>query len=96
MINGEEISQEEYDNLASMNEYAATLKNTLSEIETKIYNGEVRISQSRTRQRGTVADAADSNVLDDLANVENRLTNIRHLYMTVRSRSILKTESLHF
>ena len=70
MINGEEISQEEYDNLASMNEYAATLKNTLSEIETKIYNGEVRISQSRTRQRGTVADAADSNVLDDLANVE--------------------------
>lgn len=26
MINGEEISQEEYDNLASMNEYAATLK----------------------------------------------------------------------
>ena len=70
MINGEEISQEEYDNLSSMNEYAATLKNTLSEIETKIYNGEVRISQSRTRQRGTVADAADSNVLDDLANVE--------------------------
>lgn len=70
MINGEEISQEEYDNLASMNEYAATLKNTLSEIGTKIYNGEVRISQSRTRQRGTVADAADSNVLDDLANVE--------------------------
>ena len=41
MINGEEISQEEYDNLSSMNEYAATLKNTLSEIETKIYNGEV-------------------------------------------------------
>ena len=59
MINGEEISQEEYDNLASMNEYAATLKNTLSEIETKIYNGEVRIytvtdktaaEQSQTRQ----------------------------------------------
>ena len=70
MINGEEISQEEYDNLASMNEYAATLKKYPFGNRNKIYNGEVRISQSRTRQRGTVADAADSNVLDDLANVE--------------------------
>lgn len=96
MINGEEISQEEYDNLASMNEYAATLKNTLSEIETKIYNGEVRISQSRTRQRGTVADAADSNVLDDLANVEKSFDEYPSLIYDGPLSSILKIESLHF
>ncbi len=58
MINGEEISQEEYDNLASMNEYAATLKNTLSEIETKFTtekyafhsHGQDSAEQSQTRQ----------------------------------------------
>ena len=58
MINGEEISQEEYDNLSSMNEYAATLKNTLSEIEQKFTTekyafhsqGQDSAEQSQTRQ----------------------------------------------
>ncbi len=70
MINGEEISQEEYDNLASMNEYASTLKTTLSEIESQIYSGDVRISDARGKQRGTVADAAGNNIIEDLENVE--------------------------
>ena len=51
MINGEEISQEQYDNLASMNEYAATLKNTLSDIENRIYSGEIRISYVNRKKR---------------------------------------------
>lgn len=70
MINGEEISQEEYDNLASMNEYASTLKTTLSEIESQIYSGEVRISDAGGKKRGTVADAAGNNILENLENVE--------------------------
>lgn len=70
MINGEDISSEDYENLSSMNEYAAQLRDKLTEIETKIYNGEIRISQSKSRKRGTVADASVPSVLDDLANVE--------------------------
>ncbi|MGN0107958.1 MAG: germination protein YpeB [Hominilimicola sp.] len=70
MINGEEISQEQYDNLASMNEYAATLKNTLSDIENRIYSGEVRISTINSKKRGTVADAAGNSILQDLEKVE--------------------------
>ena len=70
MINGEEISQEQYDNLAAMNEYAATLKNTLSDIENRIYSGEVRISSVNSKKRGTVADAAGNSILEDLENVE--------------------------
>lgn len=70
MINGEEISQEQYDNLAAMNEYAATLKNTLSDIENRIYSGEIRISDVNSKKRGTVADAAGNSILEDLENVE--------------------------
>ena len=70
MINGEEISQEEYDNLKSLNEYAANLKETLSDIDTQIYTGDIRISDINKRSRGTVADAAGGNILEDLENVE--------------------------
>lgn len=70
MINDEEISQEDYSNLASMNEYASELSTKLTDIQAKIYSGDIRISQSNSRKRGTVADAAASGVLDDLANIE--------------------------
>ncbi len=70
MINGDEISQEEYDNLASMNEYASSLKTTLSDIQSRIYSGEVSISASNGKKSGTVADAAGNSILEDLENVE--------------------------
>jgi germination protein YpeB len=70
MINGQEISQEEYDTLSSLNEYAASLKNTLSGIENRIYSGEVTISTVQSKSRGTVADAAANSILEDLENVE--------------------------
>lgn len=70
MINGDSISQEEYDNLASMNEYASSLSETLSEIETRLYNGELRITDIKNSRGGTVADAAGGNILEDLENVE--------------------------
>ncbi len=69
MINGEEISQEEYDNLASMNEYATNLKNTLGDIQSQIYSGDIRISDDNKKSRGTVADAANG-ILENLENVE--------------------------
>lgn len=70
MINGQEISQEEYDNLASMNEYASNLKSTLTDIENRIYSGEIVISNVKTKKRGNVADAAGNSILEDLENVE--------------------------
>lgn len=72
MINGQSPSDEEYESLARLNEYAATLSDTLTEIESKIASGEIHISQ--TDGNGfiteTTADAASGNILDDLQNVE--------------------------
>lgn len=70
MINGEEISQQEYEDLASLAEYAANLRDTLSSIEEQIYSGEIRISDIRSKKRGNVADAAGNNILEDLEDVE--------------------------
>lgn len=70
MINGEEISEQEYEDLASLAEYASSLKDTLSEIENQIYSGEIRLSDMQSKQRGNVADAAGSSILEDLEDVE--------------------------
>ncbi len=70
MINGQEISQEEYDNLASLNEYALSLKNTLTEIQNRIYSGELTISAIGSKNSSNTASAAGSSILDDLENVE--------------------------
>lgn len=69
MINGEEISQEEYDNLASLSEYATNLKNTLGDIQNQLYSGEIRITDDKRKNRGTVADAANG-IMENLENVE--------------------------
>ena len=66
MINGEEISQEEYDNLSALNSYAAELSQRLSAIQSDIYSGEIRLSSSG--EANTVY-ASDS-ILTDLENVE--------------------------
>lgn len=71
-INGSEVSDEAYDNLASLNEYAATLSNTLKGIESKIYSGEIRISDvTSVNDNGAGAvHAAESGILGDLENIE--------------------------
>lgn len=66
MINGTEISQEEYDNLSSLNSYAAELSQRLSAIQSDIYNGEIRLS--RIGDSNTVY--ASNTLLTDLENVE--------------------------
>lgn len=70
MINGEEISEQEYEDLASLGEYAANLRDTLSSIEEQIYSGEIRISDTNRKKRGKVADAAGNSILEDLEDVE--------------------------
>lgn len=69
-INGSEVSDEAYNNLASLNEYAATLSNTLKGIENKIYSGEVKLSNIKSVDDGNAVHAASSGVLEDLENIE--------------------------
>lgn len=69
MINGEAISQEEYDNLAALNDHASKLRESLVAIQTKIYDGEIKLSDINENEQGTV-QAASGDVLADLENVE--------------------------
>ncbi len=68
MINGSEISSEEYKNLNDLNEYAASLGKSLSDIQQKIYSGELSF-RTASAALGTEAYAASS-IFTDLANVE--------------------------
>lgn len=70
MINGTALSDEEYKNLISLNEYASSLKQSLAEIQAGIYSGEVNFSDiGRNKSKNTV-NAAGNDVLADLENVE--------------------------
>lgn len=72
MINGKEMSEEDFNNLSSMSEYAQSLAMSLSETESKINSGEIHISDKEGRGRigETKAKAADTGILDDMENVE--------------------------
>lgn len=72
MINGKEISEEDYKNLSSMNEYAEKIVSSLSETESKINSGEIKISDIKSRGKigETDAQAAQGGILDDMENVE--------------------------
>lgn len=68
MINGTEITEEEYENLNSLNRYAAELAENLNKIEEKIYSGEMNF-QSVSSGMITEVKAADD-IFKDLENVE--------------------------
>ena len=70
MINGTEISAEAYDNLASLNERASTLHDTLSDIQQRLYSGDIKISEITKVNDNGAAQAAGSDILTDLENVE--------------------------
>lgn len=68
MINGTQISQEEYENLNALNKYASELSSNLGAIEQKIYSGEVTIASSGG---SLIAEAyAAGDLITDLENVE--------------------------
>jgi len=70
MINGEEISQDEYENLSSLNEYASKLRAALVDIQTRIYNGELKLSDANSQSKINEVHAASGDILADLENVE--------------------------
>lgn len=69
MINGQEISQEEYTTLAKLNDYASELSRSLGEIEARIYKGEISFNTAYGTNIITRALAAED-ILGDLENVE--------------------------
>ena len=70
MINGTGISDEEYKNLVSLNDYASKLKNSLTDIQSDIYSGEIKFTGTDNGGRGNIAQAAGGDILADLENVE--------------------------
>jgi germination protein YpeB len=70
MIKGQEILQEEYDTLASLNNYAGKLKESLTEIQNKIYSGELSLTDTDAQNAVNEAQAASGDILEDLENVE--------------------------
>ncbi len=70
MINGTPPNEEAYKNLASLNEYSSSLKNSLSEIQSELYSGTISFSDIGKRQSSNTADAAGGDILADLENVE--------------------------
>lgn len=70
MIKGENISQDEYSTLSSLNDYAGKLKISLTDIQNRIYNGELKLSDAGSQQKINEVHAASSDILTDLENVE--------------------------
>ena len=69
MINGQEISQEEYTMLSSLNEYASKLSKNLNSIQNKIYNGEMSFDTANA-QSILISAFANEDILGDLENIE--------------------------
>ncbi len=69
MINGKEISEEEYGVLNSLNDYAAELSKSLNDIEARIYKGEISFNTAKGTEIITRALAAED-IFGDLENVE--------------------------
>lgn len=70
MINGSKITDDEYDTLCSLNDYAAALSKNLSDIEKRIYAGELSFTTARGDGGAIEAMAAGDGVFRDLENVE--------------------------
>ncbi len=70
MINGTAPNEEAYKNLASLNEYSSSLKESLSEIQSELYSGTISFSDIGKRRSSNTADAAGNDILADLENVE--------------------------
>lgn len=69
MINGTEITDEEYDTLNKLNEYASSLGKSLSEMQSKIYSGELSF-KTASASIMTQAFASGEEVIANLEAVE--------------------------
>lgn len=70
MINGTNPNDEAYENLASLNEYCSSLKESLSKIQSEIYSGNMTFSAVGKKRSKNTVNAAGNDILADLENVE--------------------------
>lgn len=70
MINGTNPGDEQYENLASLNEYSSSLKESLSKIQSELYSGNINFSDIGKKKAKNTVNAAGSDILADLENVE--------------------------
>ena len=59
IINKKTISEDEYESLAALGSYAASLNNALADVEQKLYRGEIRLGKDAKIGRSGVVYAAD-------------------------------------
>ncbi len=69
VINGEELSEEDFNNLYSLTTYASQLNTSLEELQSKVFSGEVRLTPVSGVFSETTAFAA-TDILADMENVE--------------------------
>lgn len=69
MINGEEITDEQYEILGKLNEFASSLTKSLEGIEERIYKGELSFDTARSTDIVLTAMAKED-IFEDLKNVE--------------------------
>jgi spore germination protein len=97
MINGGKVSDEDYQNIASLSEYAKSLKQALGEIEQEVYNGNIDFSQIAMGKKSNKNDvkAASGDLLQDLEKVEKSFEEYPSLiYDGPFSEHIENTESV--
>lgn len=70
IINKKSISEDEYESLAALGSYAASLNNALAEIEKMVYRGELHFGENTKVGRNGVVYAADG---DPLTGIEKNL-----------------------
>ncbi len=68
-INGKSISEDEYNTLSSLAEYAKALNESLDKIQSGIMSGELRFGSEQSGGANTVS-AASGDIMEDLENVE--------------------------
>lgn len=76
-INGEEITEDDYTNLQSLSEYSAILKTELLSMQEEIYSGNIEfddIKNSAEKHLSSVAEAANTDFLSGLENVEKQFS----------------------
>ncbi len=69
MINGQNISEEEYSTLETLAEYAKSLNEGLGKVQDGLIDGSLKFSSERSGSANSVSAAAED-IMDDLAEVE--------------------------
>ncbi len=92
-INGEELSEEDFNNLETMYKYSVDLENTLNQLSEEIYNGEISWDDLNLNSEAKFAQSVDS--INVFSNIDDNLNDYEGLiYDGAYSDHINKKEKL--